>query len=174
MKVYNYIKLVILVAFSILLFIFKEELVDNIHYFIGALVLAFGVENIIILAIVHKKECFKDIKFSLSLFELVFGLTILVFVRNFEYVCVMWAAWSLTRQAIDIHLVINGEVKGVVAIVYILQSIVSVVFSIILIVDPTREHAISHIYLLIAELLVIALPPVVDELLIVYKTKKNI
>ena len=105
---------------------------------------------------------------------MVVGLTILFAVRDFTHVCVMWAVWSMLRQSLDIHEVLIGEVKGGIAIVYIIQSVASVVFSIILILNPTPLHAVTHIYLLIAELLVISLPPVVDELLLrAIKKRKN-
>lgn len=104
---------------------------------------------------------------------MVLGLTIITAVTEFSHVCVMWAVWSLLRQSIDIHEVLKGEVIGVVAIIYVIQSIVSIVFSIILIINPTEHHAITHIYLLIAELLVIALPPVVDELFLNLKKKRH-
>ena len=62
------------------------------------------------------------------------------------------------------------------AIIYIIQSVTSMVFSILLMLEPSEHHAISHIYLLIAELVVISFPPVVEEILSNInkrKTKEN-
>ena len=176
MKIYNFIKLIIFIAFSVLLVVFRNELVQDLHYFIGALVFTYGLESNVVLAVVAKKNCIRSIKFSFSLFEMVVGLTIFFAVRNFTHVCVMWAVWSMLRQSLDIHEVLKGEVKGVVAVIFIIQSVVSVVFSIMLILNPTHHHAVTHIYLLIAELLVISLPPVIDELLIkkIKKRKDNV
>lgn len=164
MKAYKFIKLAIFIAFSVLLLVFKNDLVADLNYFVGSLVLAFGLESTIVISIVSKKQAIKSIKFSFSIFEMILGLTILTAVKNFEFVCVMWAVWSILRQSIDIHEVLSGEVKGVLAVLLFVQSVVSIVFSILLIITPTEHHAVSHIYLLIAELLVIALPPVVDEI----------
>lgn len=174
MKIYHYIKLAIFIVFSVLLFVFREELVNNLHYFVGSLVLAFGLESTIVLSITAKQNCFKSIRFAFSLFEMILGLTILCAVRNFAYVCIMWSVWSILRQSIDIHEVFKGEVKGILAAVLLVQSIVSIVFSIMLILDPSRHHAIIHIYLLIAELLVISLPPVVEEIILTTKSRKEI
>ena len=174
MKIYNFIKLIIFIAFSVLLVVFRNELVNDLHYFIGTLVFVYGLESASVLAVVAKKNCVRSIKFAFALFEMVVGLTILFAVRDFTHVCVMWAVWSMLRQSLDIHEVLKGEVKGAIAIVYIIQSVVSVVFSIMLILNPTHHHAVTHIYLLIAELLVISLPPVVDELLLrAIKKRKN-
>ena len=163
MKIYNYIKLFIFIAFSVLIIVFRHELVNDLHYFIGALVLAYGLETAAVHAVVAKKECIRSIKFAFALFEMVVGLTILFAVREFTHVCVMWAVWSMLRQSIDIHEVLTEKVRRGIAVVYIVQSVVSVVFSIMLILNPTHDHAVTHIYLLVAELLVISLPPVVDE-----------
>lgn len=173
MKIYNYIKLILFIVFSVLLFIFREELIANINFFIGSLIIAFGLENVIVLAIVEKKNCFRVSKFSFSIFEIVLGVTILSAVNVFSYVCVMWAVWSLLRQSIDIHEVFQGEIKGVFALLVLIESIVSIVFGILLIINPTEHHAMSHIYLLIAELMVIALPPVLDELIFRVKQRKE-
>lgn len=173
MKIYNFIKLAIFVAFSVLLIIFRNELVNDLHYFIGSLVFAYGLESSIVLAVVAKKNCIRSMKFAFALFEMVVGLTILFAVRYFTHVCVMWAVWSMLRQSLDIHEVLKGEVKGAVAVVYIVQSVVSVVFSIMLILNPTHHHAVTHIYLLIAELLVISLPPVIDEILQMSNKKRK-
>ena len=173
MKIYNYIKLFIFIAFSVLLFVFRNELVEGLHYFIGSLVFVYGLESVMVLNFTLKKAALKSIKFAFSVFEMVVGLTILFAVRQFEYVCVMWAVWSMLRQSIDIHEVLTGEVKGPVAIILLIQSVVSVVFSIMLILTPTHHHAITHIYLLIAELLVISLPPVIDDILGSIKQKRQ-
>ena len=173
MKIYNYIKLLIFIAFSVLLFVFKDELIANINYFVGSLVLAFGLENLIVLSIVNKKNAIKSIKFSFSIFEMVLGLTIITAVTEFSHVCVMWAVWSLLRQSIDINEVFRREHKNVVALIILVQSIISIVFSILLIINPTEHHAVNHIYLLIAELMVIGLPPVIDELIFKYKAKRK-
>ena len=173
MKVYKFIKLAIFIAFSVLLLVFKNDLVSDLNYFVGSLVLAFGLESTIVISIVSKKQAIKSIKFSFSIFEMILGLTILTAVKNFEFVCVMWAVWSILRQSIDIHEVLSGEVKGALAVLLFVQSVVSIVFSILLIITPIEHHAVSHIYLLIAELLVIALPPVVDEIRNDMKIKKQ-
>ena len=173
MKIYNYIKLFIFIAFSVLLFIFKEELVADLNFFVGSLILAFGVENIIVIVITQRRKSIRRIRFSFSLFEIILGLTILTAVKDFAYVCVMWAVWSLLRQSIDINEVFRGELSTVMSLIVLSQSIVSIVFSIMLILDQSEHHAITHLYLLIAELMVIALPPVVDELRYQYKKKKR-
>lgn len=164
MKFYNYSKLVIFIVFSVLLFVFRNELVVELHYFVASIMLAFGLESIGVCFFVKKKDAIKTIRFSFAITEIVVGLTLMFAIRHFATTCVVWAMWSILRQSIDIHEVLCGRVKGVMAIVYMVQSIVSIAFSIILVIEPVEHHAISHIYLLIAELIVISVPPVVEEI----------
>ena len=172
MKIYNYIKLAIFIAFSVLIIIFREELVNDLHFFVGSIILAFGIESAIVSLLTAKRNAFKSIRFAFSMVEVILGLTLLTAIRHFAHVCVIWSVWSILRQSIDINEVLRGEVKGVVAVIYLIQSVVSVVFSIMLLLDPSRHHAITHVYLLIAELLVISLPPVVEEMLSSIKNSK--
>ena len=165
MKIYNYSKLIIFIVFSVLLFVFRNELVVDLHYFVASVMLAFGLESIGVLFFVKKKDAIKTIRFAFAVTELVVGLTLMFAIRHFITTCVIWAMWSILRQSIDIHEVLCGRVKGVMAIIYIVQSITSMVFSILLMLEPSEHHAISHIYLLIAELIVISVPPVVEEIL---------
>ena len=173
MKIYRFIKLFIFIVFSALIITFRYQLLEQLHYFIGTLILVFGLESSIVLLIVAKKNAFKSIKLSFAFFEIILGITLLAAVRSFEYVCVMWAVWSILRQSIDINEVLKGEVKGPVAVVLLIQSVVSVVFCVMLILNPTEHHAKTHIYLVVTELLVIGLPPVIDEIIHSIKQKKE-
>ena len=173
MKIYKFIKLIIFIIFSILIVVFRNEAIDNLHYFVASLILAFGIENVIVSMIVLKKKCLKEVEFTFSFFEIILGLTIMTAIRNFSYVCVIWAVWSILRQSSDIYLACSEKVKGAVAIVYFIQSVVTIVFSIMLMLDPIEQHAMTHMYLVIIELLVISLPPVIDDLLSNYQTKKK-
>lgn len=173
MKIYRFIKLALFIAFSVLIFVFRNELVSNLPFFIGAVILGYGVENIGVLAFVEKKECFKNSKFTFSFFEIILGITTIVVITDFAYACIVWAVWSMLRQSIDIYEVLSGGVKGVVAIILLIESVISIVFGILLIIHPTEHHAIHHIYLLIAELMVISLPPVIDEIIAFSKSNKE-
>ena len=52
------------------------------------------------------------------------------------------------------------------------ESLVIIVFSVMLIFEPTEHHAMIHLYLLLAELIVAPLTPLVDESITKYKLKK--
>ena len=173
MKIYRFIKLFIFIIFSVLIIVFRNYLLGELSYFIGTLIWVFGLESSIVLLLTSKKEALKSIKFSFALFEIILGFTIIFAIHLFEYVCVIWAVWSILRQSIDINEVLRKEVKGVFAAILLIQSVVSVVFCVMLLLSPTEHHAKTHIYLVTTELLVIGFPPVIDEIIQSSKAKKE-
>ena len=173
MRIYNYIKLVIFVTFSVLIFVYKDSLLINLKYLVSSLLIAFGVENIVLLSVLKKKECLKESKFAFGFIQLLLGLVVLFGVNNFSGVCVVWAVWSISRESYEIHEITSGEVKGAPAIISGIESVVAIVFSVMLLINPTEHHASIHIYLLIAEFLVTASSPVVSELVYNFKNKKS-
>ena len=166
MKLYKYIKLVLFVAFSALIIVFADSLLDNLHYFIPALMMAFGLEDVLITVFEKKKECFKEFPFLYGLLEMLIGVIAIIFVRDFENICIIWAIWSMIRELLELYEIFNGEIKGAMAIISFIESLVVMVFSILLIITPTEHHAKTHIYLLIAELIITAFSPVFESLFI--------
>lgn len=169
MKFYHYIKLVIFIAFATLIFVYNKELLEYLHYLVSSLMIAFGVENIIVKIIKDKKKCFKDLWFAYGFAELLIGLVMIISIRDYTSICVIWGVWSILREAIELHEIASGELKGIPAILSGVESIVAIVFSIMLIMEPGEHHAHVHVYLLIPELLVSGFVPVLDELLDKYR-----
>ena len=172
MKIYCYTKLVIFIAFSVLIFIYAHELLEYLQFFIGSLMVAFGLEDIIIHLVVHKKEAFKEIKFLHGFMEVILGITMMAAISDFVVICVIWAVWSIVREMFEINEILCGKIKGSIAVVSFVESIVVFVFSFMLIITPTEHHAFTHIYLLIAELIVTAFSPVFDDLVVIPLTNQ--
>ena len=128
--------------------------------------MAFGLEDLVVIIIKKKKNCYKDISFLHGIFELVLGLIMILLIRDFVEICVIWAIWSMMRELFEVHEIFSGKVKGVLAVVSMIESLVVFVFSILLIITPSEYHAKTHIYLLIAELIITSFSPVFNELII--------
>ena len=95
-------------------------------------------------------------------------MTLILANISFESVCIIWATWSILRECIEIKESVI-EIKNLpISIISGIESIVIIVFSVILIVNPTEHHALIHTFLLAAELILNPLVFLVDEF---YKTK---
>ena len=175
MKIYNYIKLVIFVLFAILVVVLRETLLENLRYLVSALLLAFGVESILVIGITKKKECIKEYRFIYGFVEVLLGIIVVSGVSSFESICIIWAVWAMSRESFEIYEILNKKIVGVIAIISFIESIVVYVLSTMMIFTPTHHHAEIHIYLLIAELIITAFSPVLSEIAyrVHEKRKKN-
>ena len=168
-KVARYSKLVIFIAFAVLIGVFNQTLLENLRYLVPSLLMMYGVDSVVSAVVTEKKKCYKNLWFSYGIGEIIIGVTMICSICDFAIVCVVWGVWSIFREVIEIHEILSGEVKGVPAIISGIESIVAITFSVLLIITPVEHHAHTHIFLLIAELLVTGLIPVIDDIILVRK-----
>lgn len=165
MKIYHYFKLVVFIAFAVLVFVLREELLMNLQYLVGSLMLLYGLENVILISIKERIQARKSIWFIFGYSEVLLGLVTLIAIRNYVAVCVIWGVWSILRESLEIYEITSGEIKGIPALISGIESAVAIVFSVLLIITPGEHHAKTHIYLLIVELIVTSFIPVLKELI---------
>ena len=166
---YNLIKLAVYIVLAVLVFVFRNELVENLKYFIGGLMILYAIEEILFIVLHHIHHIFHEDKVYLGFIELVLGIVLLCVDASIESVCIIWATWSILRESYEIK-EIACELKNIVPKVLSgVESLVVIVFSIMLLIEPGEHHAMIHLYLLLAELVVTPLTPLLDELL----TKKK-
>ena len=162
---YNLIKLGVYLALAVLVFIFRETLVENLKYFIGGLMILYAVEEILFIVLHHIHHIFHEDKVYLGFIELVLGVVLMFVNISVEGVCIMWATWSILRESYEIK-EIACELKNIAPkILSGVESVVIIVFSILLLIEPGVHHAMIHLYLLLAELVIAPLTPLLDELI---------
>ena len=176
MKKYNIIKLVVFIILAIMLLIFRNYLSLNIKYLVGPLLLIYGMD-ILIKHFIKKDKFSMRNEFFLGIMEITLGLVILIFLNNevdssdYVTICVVWAVWTITREGIELEKhskkIIFGNALGIIDTI---ESIVSIVFSIILLINPVHEYVMIHIILLVIELLCRVLIPLLD---IKFEKKNN-
>lgn len=169
---YWLIKLTIFVALAIVVGILADKLVEHLKPFIGSLMVLYGLEEILFECIYDRKHLLHRSKVYLGLVEVTLGLFTLI--ANVEYasVCVIWATWSIMRESYEIKEIL-GEIKSwIPRIISGVESIVVIVFSLMLILEPGHHHALTHMYLLIAELILAPAIPLIDELIAKKKNSK--
>lgn len=175
---YLIVKLAIFVVLAVLVFIFREQLVEHLKYFIGGLILLYGVEEILFEVIFHGKNFWKCEKTYLGLVELILGITLFFFPLEataeevVKMTCVIWAAWSIIREAFEIRELVV-EIKSIVlTIISGIESVAAIVLSVMLLLEPGEHHAMIHLYLLLAELVLTPLVPLLDEVIEERKNKR--
>ena len=164
---YHFFKLIVCVVLSIFVFLFREQLVhlDHLKFFIGALMVAYGLDEIAFEAYCHKLHFIHEHKTYLGIIELVLGVSTLLLNLDYEAVCVIWATWSIVRESYEIKELVT-EIKSItLTIVSGAESVAVIVLSIMLIAEPGEHHALIHIYLLLLEFILNPLIPLLDELI---------
>lgn len=170
---YYLAKLGFFVILAVLVFVFREPLVENLKYFIGGLMLLYGLEEILFEVIYSRHHILHQSKIYLGFIELLLGAVMLSVPMAYESVCIIWATWSILREAYEIKEVFC-ELKCLAPrILSATESAVIIVFSILLIIEPGEHHAMIHLYLLLAELIISPLTPLLDEILAKRKEKKE-
>lgn len=169
---YNLIKLGVYLVLAILIFIFKEQLVEHLKFFIGGLMFLYAVEEILFIIIHHIHHILHEDRVYLGFIELILGIVLMCVNVSYESVCIIWATWSILRESYEIK-EIACELKHIVPkIISGVESLVIIIFSILLIIEPGEHHAMIHLYLLLAELVIAPLTPLLDELLMKKKKKE--
>lgn len=170
---YLTIKLIIFTLLAVLIFIFRDAQVDHLKSFIGALMLLYGVEELFYESFFHQLHFIHEPKSYLGLIELIFGIVLMVAPLQFEYVCIIWATWSIIRESYEIKEVVTDMKTLPPRILSGVESIAVIVFSILLILEPGEHHATIHMCLLTVELILNPLVVLIDELLIYLGEKKK-
>ena len=165
MKVYKIIKFIFYILLGVLILIFNAALLEYVPFLVGSIMILYGVEDTILKLFL--KEFREDITKSVDNF-LIIMLGIIMFFLNkpehFVPACIIWATWSILREEWEIkEKAIEQSNSLVIAIINVIESIVLIVFSILLIFSPTEHHAHVHIILLGIELMLEVIFPVLDE-----------
>ena len=171
---YLLIKLVIFTILAALVLIFREGQVANLKPFIGALMLLYGIEGLLFEILNHHSHFLHETKSYLGFVEITFGIILLVVELQFEYVCIIWATWSIIRESYEIKEIVADMKSITPRILSGVESVIVIIFSVMLIMEPGEHHATIHMILLVAELILAPLVMLLDELIVGYKEKKKL
>ena len=172
MKTWRIIKLITYILSAIAIFVMRETLVENLKYLIGTLMIVYGLEQVLV-HLLTKKRFDEHNTFFWGAVEVILGTIVLLLVDNeMTIICVIWAIWSILREVHEIEEYAHKLMHGVPRLFGFLESVVVIIFSITLILEPeSRDHALIHVILLSIELLTTVTFPILEEL---YIEKKGI
>ena len=186
MKIYGTIRTAIYWTLTALVIAYVSALaeIEVLRYFIGGLMIFYGVEEIVLNVFKNKKH-YSIHSLYWNIIEIAIGTTLVVFVETgdievtYAVVCVGWAIWSILREAREI-VELTEELKHnklitckVVAIVNLLESLTVIAMSLTMIIEPGEHHAKIHLYLLAVELFTKVLFPIINYIAERMEEKKN-
>ena len=180
MKIYGAIRTVIYWALTALVLVFAAVIaeIDVLRYFIGGLMIFYGVEEIVLTVFKNKKHYSINCLYW-NIIEIIIGLTLIIFVgSDYEIVCVSWAIWSILRETREL-VEATGELKTqpvpckIVAIFNILESLTVIALSLTMVIEPGEYHAKIHLYLLAAELFTKVAFPLINYIALRFMRRKK-
>ena len=163
MKAFRISKLVCFLIGAVLVFIFRLFFVENLRWFIGGLIVLYGVLGILALALEKKKPIYEKQGFLFSAIEVLIGLTLIVFIKEYSTICVAWAVWSILRESIELEEIVAGKLHPVLAVISGIESVATIALSIVLMREPGEHHAMIHTYFLCLELILNASIPILNH-----------
>ena len=147
-------KAVLFITAAILIFIFHEEVMPYAAFLVGGVILAYAVEELGFL-IARKK--YADM--AAGLIEIMLAVLLFIVHDNILSICVIWGVWSVIREGREMTHAIAHFRKQRLALLNIAESVVVIVLSCMMILEPGHHHAHIHVILLGIELLLeIAFP----------------
>ena len=162
---YLIVKQCVFVVLAVLVFVFRELHIQYLRFFVGGLMLFYGLEEQLFEIIYSREKIFHQGKMYLGLSEIILGIVTLAVPINYDSVCIIWAVWSILRESYEIKEIFADLNFLVPKILSGVESIAVIVFSILLIIEPAEHHAMIHLYLLLVELILTPFVPLLDEML---------
>ena len=177
MKIHRLVKMSILVTAGILLFIFSKKLVYEqegvlLNGIVGAVIAIYGIEGILFPILTHqvKKERIMLMNGIINLFV---AFIMIVLLENhpeeLHITCILWSLWSIMRESEEIFdkCFDHWKKHPITSSINLAESIVVIVFSILLIIARNKEqlleHTFAHVILLGVELIIEVLWEYVGE-----------
>ena len=177
MKIHRLVKMCLLITAGILLFVFSHKLVYDqegilLNGIVGAVIAFYGIEGILypILTKQVKKERIMLMSGIINLF--VAGIMIFLLENHpdeLHVTCILWSLWSIMRESEEIFEKCFDHWKKhpITSLINLVESIVVIVFSILLIIarnqEELLEHTFAHVVLLGVELIIEVLWEYVGE-----------
>lgn len=164
MKTLLRVKSILFFVFAIVLFFIHNHFVTYLGTYIPIVMIVYGLFEILV-AVLHEKKFYDHHLFYFGCIELLLGIVLLLFIDDYNDTCVIWALWSILRESLEIEEIVERFKEGIPALISVVESIVIIVFSVLMMIEPGEHHAHAHTYLLSAELFVTALIPLSDPYL---------
>jgi hypothetical protein len=147
-------KSVLYVTAAVLIFIFHKTVMPYVAFLVGGVVMVYALDE---LAYLIAQKRFADVAES----EIQIVLAVLLFLAHGDIVkvCIIWGVWSVIREGREMTHAFVHLKSHRLALVNVAESVVVIVLSCTMILEPGDHHAHVHVILLGIELILeIAFP----------------
>lgn len=156
MKKWQIVKAILYSVLALLIFLYNNDVMPYVGYLVSGVVCLYSLEELIILAC--KRKFFKDTYHLFDgLAQLFIGVILFIVSKDVIKVCLVWGVWSILRETKEMAEAIDGISKRKFHFANLIESLVIIVLSFLMILEPSEDHAHLHVILLGAELLLVVI-----------------
>ena len=176
MKSVHVIKLIVFCLAGALVIIFHDAIMKNdgalVGIIVGSAVLLYGID-MTVNGILLRRLFGENFLFFGALSQFLIAAALFSVTGSIESVCIVWAVWSILREGKEMSESIHRLFQKKPGLLNIAESVVVIVFSFTMIIEPGEHHASFHVYLLGIELILEVAFMCVNILFDRYIDKKN-
>ena len=163
MKIWQIIKAVLYLVLATFIFVFNNDVMPYVGILVGGVVCLYSLEELIVL--VCKDAILKDTYHLFDgIVQLFIGIILFIVSSDIVKVCLVWGVWSILRESKEMSEAIDNLALRKYNIISVLESVIIIVLSFLIIIEPNAEHAHLHVLLLGAELVIVVLFYFIDVL----------
>nr|MBO4517643.1 hypothetical protein [Clostridia bacterium] len=149
-------KAVLYLVAAILIFIFNQSITPYAGILVGAVVCVYAFEELIVSAV--NKKLFSD-TFHLfdGIAQILIGVILFLVSYDIIKVCLVWGVWSVLRESKELAVAVKSVITKRLGFLSAIESVVVIVLSFMMILEPSEHHAHLHVILLGVELITVVL-----------------
>lgn len=164
MKIYQIVKTVLYLIGGLAILIFHNELFNYVDYVVGTVILLYGID-IFILGLTNKTLFKEEGLLAQAITHTIIGVIMYIVPDDIVITCTIWAVWTILREGKELSECIKRFTEKKPAILNTIESLIVIVLSFIMIVQPTEDHAKFHLILLGIELILEIVFPIINHFL---------
>lgn len=153
------------VLLGVAVIVTREITVHYLPFLVGGSMILYGTEEILT-AFKHRKIFSEEADAFNGQLQCVIGIFMMISLRGedcFETVCIIWAVWSILRENKELREIFVRIKKFNPFILNLAESVIAIIFSVMLLSDPGEHHAMVHVILLGIEFIGKVFFPMFDE-----------
>ena len=172
MKPFGIIKTILYLIGGIAVLALNETIMEQ-HYYVGIVVgiviLSYAIDVMIIGVI--SRNILTRVGIYTVITHVLLAVVLFIVRDTLVTVCLVWAVWTILREGNEISEGIHRIMNKKSGFINILESVVIIMFSFAMILEPTEHHAHVHIIILGIELILEALFPFINNWLDTFNDK---
>ena len=156
MKKWQISKAIMYIVSAVLIFVFNKSITPYAGILVGSVVCVYAFEELIVSAI--NKKLFSD-TFHLfdGIAQILIGVILFLVSSDIIKVCLVWGVWSILRESKELAEAVKSIITKRFGVLNVAESVIVIVLSFVMILEPTEHHANLHVILLGVELITVVL-----------------